>query len=457
MKGESKMKTKRLAVLLSVLFVCVCFAGVFACGGEENQPEQEETVKTYRILYQGDSITDAMRVHSDEEDLGNGYARMVSESLSETYEDKVEFEFINQAKSGWKLIKNWNGDSSYEQEFYQYEADITTILIGFNDIMAHSWNKDNPYVTDSTFREAYDRLLQGLKERGTYAICLAPYFVYDYADKDYAEKEFTNKRAIVKSLAQKYEFGYIDMKPAMTAAIDAGTGLAELFYDGTHPLYAANKIIAGLVTDAIRTYIDENYTHDESAGRYEHISAPSDNAEDLTNTRLYVYTTLGDVSYDKEIYCSGDMTSSQSVKLTSRGNYECSYTKVAFVFDDDKKPDLSSGYLEFDLKIDNAVQRVYFTAHGSFWWQTNLKVSDYSLNLTDTDVCTDLGNGWYHLKVSLDDWKAHVSENVNVLSGVKQLVIGVNRGDNASLRNRYDIDPERESVMWIDNLHVTAG
>ena len=48
--------------------------------------------KSFRILFQGDSITDADRSRLDLTDLGNGYARMVGESLEQLYSDTYDFE-----------------------------------------------------------------------------------------------------------------------------------------------------------------------------------------------------------------------------------------------------------------------------------------------------------------------------------------------------------------------------
>ncbi|MBR5387873.1 MAG: SGNH/GDSL hydrolase family protein [Clostridia bacterium] len=464
---------KRIAIFLLVLFVGLTVFGLSAC--KDNQPDGQGSggdivdpegsgddvtlPEELTILFQGDSITDSTRSRADLNDLGNGYARMTSESLAETYSGKIDMTFINRAQSGWKLIQNWNGTSNYEREFYQYDADIATILIGYNDIMAHKWSASNPYVSDEEFEEAYDRLLSGLKEHNTYAICIAPYYIYDYADAAYSEKEFTNKRAIVRSLASKYEFGYIDMKPYMTDAQNAGAELGELFYDGTHPIHAANKIISSLVVDAIRSYIDSDYAGDDNLGKYERIvGGNDDNAEDMINNRVYVYSALGDVTYDNTTFLNGDFTSSQSLKLTNRGIEQSgAYTSVSFVFDNNKKRDMTVGNLEFDVKLENAVKWLSLKAHSTFWTQADSRTSEYGIDFSNAAVCTDLGNGWYHIKVNLENWVNQSSENTTILRSVKQLVITMSRGETASQRSVHGVDLARQSAVWIDNLHITDG
>ncbi len=434
------MKTKRLAVLLSVLFVCVCFAGVFACGGETER-EKKELPATLKILYQGDSITDSSRSREDLTDLGTGYAYLVSESLSATYKDRIEMEFINRAVSGARLIRTWNGFSNYEDEFYQYNADIATILIGYNDIMG-----GGAIVSDEDYEEAYDRLLQGLKERGTYAICIAPYYV-NADTNDFVREQFETKSEIVKTLANKYKFGYIDMKPSMDAALTKGAERMELFGDLTHPICAANKIIAGLVTDAIRTYIDSEYESDKNAGKYERVSVESDNPKDLTNVRFYIYSTLGEACYDADTFLNDEISSSQSLKVV-RGTDSGAYTQIALLFEDGKKPDFSNGYLELDVKFENAMKWISFTAFGTVVNNTDSKSLEYGVDLSNGDIVSDTGNGWYHVKVDLSDWVSDSNPNRTILSSAKQLVITMSKGANQQ---------QRDSIVWIDNLCVNPA
>ena len=47
-----------------------------------------------RILFQGDSITDAGRDRSNPHHLGNGYPKFAAELLQEVY-PRVDFEFLN--------------------------------------------------------------------------------------------------------------------------------------------------------------------------------------------------------------------------------------------------------------------------------------------------------------------------------------------------------------------------
>ena len=55
-----------------------------------------------RILFQGDSITDAGRSRTDDNDLGKGYPMLVKASLG--YEMPNEHEYLNRGISGNRIV-----------------------------------------------------------------------------------------------------------------------------------------------------------------------------------------------------------------------------------------------------------------------------------------------------------------------------------------------------------------
>ena len=59
-------------------------------------------MKKIKILFQGDSITDAMRFRESEEYRGSGYATLVSAKLGFSYPNK--YEFINRGISGDRIV-----------------------------------------------------------------------------------------------------------------------------------------------------------------------------------------------------------------------------------------------------------------------------------------------------------------------------------------------------------------
>lgn len=422
------------------------------------EEQTSQLPSSLKILYQGDSITDASRDWSNLADLGNGYARMISEELEEEYGEDIDFTFVNNAHSGWNLIDNWyEGEvNHYQEQFYDFNADICTILIGYNDIedaFGSGKTESDVYVSDEAYEAAYDELLAGLKQRGTYAICIGPYFIYDRTDTEYSQPEFAHKRAIVKSLAEKYNFSYIDMKPSMDAAVQAGAAEMELFGDLTHPSYAGNRIIANLVKDELKSLFDPSYVKDPTAGAYSKITGNNDNVNDLTNSRVYCYSSLGDVMYDSSVYYdSEDMESSESLKLTNRGTYQVgTYTQASLVLNSGR--DLTGMTLSFDTKVENAIPWMSLAAHSSVWSKNRNKSTEIGFELRNSQRVQALGNGWFHVEFNVDDWvNDDTATNESVLSDVRQIVVTMARGETQSSWQANSIDLTKESALWIDNL-----
>lgn len=91
-----------------------------------------------KILFQGDSITDAGRNLDDRHNLGNGYANYAAESIKSQYPNR-EFEFINLGISGNRaenLRDRWTTDAVL------INPDVISILIGINDTWHHSEKQD---------------------------------------------------------------------------------------------------------------------------------------------------------------------------------------------------------------------------------------------------------------------------------------------------------------------------
>lgn len=66
-------------------------------------------MKTVKILFQGDSVTDEERDRNDPHHLGKGYAKFAAQRLKEVFPQK-QLEFLNLGISGNKsgdLLERW--------------------------------------------------------------------------------------------------------------------------------------------------------------------------------------------------------------------------------------------------------------------------------------------------------------------------------------------------------------
>ena len=82
-----------------------------------------------KILFQGDSITDAGRDRSDYHELGKGYPFYAAKYIREDNPD-ADFEFINLGISGNQTIDLVN---RVQSDFVDIKPDVVSILIGIND------------------------------------------------------------------------------------------------------------------------------------------------------------------------------------------------------------------------------------------------------------------------------------------------------------------------------------
>ena len=83
-----------------------------------------------KILFQGDSITDAARDKRNYHHMGNGYPKFASARIAEAHPD-TDFEFINFGISGNRTCQVF--DRLYSDGI-AFAPDIFSILIGINDI-----------------------------------------------------------------------------------------------------------------------------------------------------------------------------------------------------------------------------------------------------------------------------------------------------------------------------------
>lgn len=202
-----------------------------------------------KILFQGDSITDAGRSREDPHILGGGYANYAAEYIREEYPE-IEFEFINLGISGNKaedLLARW------EEDAIKIQPDIISILIGIND----TWHRagDRNWMDNDYFEDCYRKILQALKEKTNAKIIMLEQFLLYVPDKEYFHIDLDPKIQIVRKLAREYADVFVPLDGLFAAAsVDADpTYWAP---DGVHPSAEGAKFIAAHYLDAIASLID---------------------------------------------------------------------------------------------------------------------------------------------------------------------------------------------------------
>lgn len=182
-----------------------------------------------KILFQGDSVTDAGRDRSDPHDMGNGYPRYASAMIQDSFPD-TELEFVNLGIGGNRtehLVER------LETDFMEIQPDIVSIMIGINDVWHHY--SHGIETSDEQFEQNYRAVLDAIKTRTSARILMIQPFLLETVDpaKQAYTEELARKQAIVKKLADEYADAYLPLDEILHSETEEEP--AYYAADGVHP------------------------------------------------------------------------------------------------------------------------------------------------------------------------------------------------------------------------------
>jgi lysophospholipase L1-like esterase len=206
-----------------------------------------------RILFQGDSITDAGRsrlkpdatVEQIEEEanhggaLGTGYPVLLAAALLAAYPDR-DLRIFNRGVSGNKipdLVERWETDT------IALKPDILSILIGVND---YWWTRTLGYKgTVESYETGYLALLEATKKRlpDTKIVVLEPFVLRTGSVDATWFPEFDQRRAVAARVAKKVGALFIPLHEALTSTTPPGNP-TYWSGDGVHLSIAGHGFIA---------------------------------------------------------------------------------------------------------------------------------------------------------------------------------------------------------------------
>ena len=207
-------------------------------------------MKKVKIVFQGDSVTDAGRDKRNYHHMGNGYAKYASELIAAAHPD-VEFEFINFGISG-------NRTSELFDRFYvdclAFGPDIISILIGVNDV----WHRHNIHkiaTTDEQTKLNYTCILERIKRESNAKILMMTPYLLDHESVQGMKPEVDAVNVFIKELAAKYADAFVPLDELFEEALK--TQPEPLYYsvDGVHPNENGAKFIAKHYAEAIEKLI----------------------------------------------------------------------------------------------------------------------------------------------------------------------------------------------------------
>ena len=200
-----------------------------------------------RIVFQGDSITDAGRDRSSENNPGMGYPGFVRGKLGVDYPGK--YEVLNRGVSGDRVVDVY---ARIKRDIINLKPDILSILIGINDVW-HEIMTGNGVDADKYYM-VYDLLLTEVKAAlpDIKLVILEPFVLEASATcateenpgrGEYFNAECRKRAEMAKKVAQKHSAVFIPLQDAFDEA--AKLAPADWWLrDGVHPTSVGHELIA---------------------------------------------------------------------------------------------------------------------------------------------------------------------------------------------------------------------
>ncbi len=194
--------------------------------------------KNARVLFQGDSVTDAGHSRADDIDLGHGYAMMTAAWFSALYPVR-KARFFNRGIGGNRIR---DLESRWQKDCLDLDPAWVSILIGVND----TWRRfdQNEITTPEMFETSYRSILELTVTRTRSRLVLCEPFLLPVLEGQAAWRaDLEPKIAITRHLAGEYGAILLPLNEIFTRA--AKSLPAEFWLrDGVHPTAAGHALIA---------------------------------------------------------------------------------------------------------------------------------------------------------------------------------------------------------------------
>ena len=194
-----------------------------------------------KILFQGDSITDAGRARDNDDNIGVGYPLLVKASLG--FEVPGKYEFINRGIGGNRIVDIY---ARIKKDIINIKPDVMSILIGVNDVW-HEFAESPNGVSADKYYKIYDMLIKEVKSAlpDIKIMIMEPFVLKAYATEEKWEcfsTEVRERAKMAKKISEKYNLPYIKLQSGfdkLSENIEAGYWLR----DGVHPTAMGHEYI----------------------------------------------------------------------------------------------------------------------------------------------------------------------------------------------------------------------
>ena len=208
-------------------------------------------MKKVRVLFQGDSITDAGRDKRNFRDMGKGYPKYAAEQMIKDHPE-VEFDFINLGISGNRTDQLF--DRLYS-DAVALEPDVISILIGINDIW-HRYGDGRVETTDAQLALNYRCILERLRAQTNAKIVMIAPFLLDFEGNQHLRPDLERILPIIRDLAKEFADVYLPLDEIFAEVLP--TQPEPLYYsrDAVHPNTNGSMFIGGKYAEAVKALIE---------------------------------------------------------------------------------------------------------------------------------------------------------------------------------------------------------
>lgn len=190
-----------------------------------------------RVLFLGDSITDAGRDRSAD-DLGTGYAALVAAWFTATHPGHG-VSFTNRGVSGFRvrdLLARWEEDCLAQQ------PTVVSVMIGVNDTWRR-YDKDDPTSTEDFERDYRAVLVRTADRLDVRLLMIEPFLLPVKDEQESWREDLDPKIGAVRRLAAEFGATLVPADGCFAAAA-ATRPAASWAGDGVHPTLAGHALLA---------------------------------------------------------------------------------------------------------------------------------------------------------------------------------------------------------------------
>ncbi len=212
-----------------------------------------------KILFQGDSITDAGRVYDNDTIVGRGYPLLVKGELG--FAAPGKFDFLNRGINGNRIVDLY---ARMKHDIINLKPDVLSILIGVNDVWHEFGMSPNGVAADKYFK-IYDMLIEELKAAlpDLKIMILEPFILEEAINPEqwantesraFVRSEVQKRAEMAKKIAEKHGLVFVPLQEGFDR-LCVQAPAAYWLADGVHPTTMGHAFIKNQWLQGFKTLV----------------------------------------------------------------------------------------------------------------------------------------------------------------------------------------------------------